>query len=52
LLNQRAERVWQAFREGVLLPVKTEQFALKEAVTAHTRLESRQSTGSLVLLPS
>ena len=52
LLNQRAERVWQAFREGVLLPVKTEQFALKDAATAHTRLESRQSTGSLVLLPS
>ena len=52
LLNQRAERVWQAFREGVLLPVQTEQFALKDAATAHTRLESRQSTGSLVLLPS
>ncbi len=52
LLNQRAERVWQAFREDVLRPVHTEQFALKEAAAAHTRLESRQSIGSLVLLPS
>jgi len=52
LLNERAERVWQVLREGVLLPVKTEQFALKEAAQAHTRLESRQSTGSLVLIPS
>ena len=51
LLNQRAERVWQAFRDGILLPVQTEQFALKDAQAAHTRLESRQSTGSLVLLP-
>ena len=51
LLNQRAERVWQAFRDGILLPVQTEQFALKDAQAAHTRLESRQTTGSLVLLP-
>ena len=51
MLNQRAERVWQAFREGILLPVQTETFALKDAPAAHARLESRQSTGSLVLLP-
>jgi NADPH:quinone reductase-like Zn-dependent oxidoreductase len=51
MLNQRAERVWQAFREGILLPVQTEQFNLKDAAAAHARLESRQSTGSLVLLP-
>jgi hypothetical protein len=39
-------------REGVFLPLQTEQFALKEAAIAHARLESRQSIGSLVLLPS
>jgi NADPH:quinone reductase len=52
VLNQRAERVWKAFQQGILLPVQAEQFALKDAVAAHERLESRQSSGSLVLLPS
>jgi hypothetical protein len=51
LLNQRAERVWQAMRDGVVLPVQAERFALKDAAAAHARLESRLSTGSLVLLP-
>ncbi len=51
LLNQRAERVWQAMREGIVPPVQTERFALKDAAAAHARLESRQSTGALVLLP-
>ena len=50
-LNQRAERVWQAFQQGILLPVQAEQFALKDAAAAHARLESRQSSGALVLLP-
>lgn len=52
ILNQRAERVWQAFQQGILLPVQAEQFALKDAAAAHARLESRQSSGSLVLVPS
>ena len=50
LLNQRAERVWQAMREGIVLPVQAERFALQDAAAAHARLESRQSTGALVLV--
>ena len=50
-LQERAERVWQALVAGVLPPPRIERFALGAAGEAHQRLESRASTGSLVLVP-
>lgn len=50
-LQERAQRVWQALAAGVLPPPRIERFALAAAGAAHQRLESRASTGSLVLLP-
>jgi NADPH:quinone reductase-like Zn-dependent oxidoreductase len=47
----RADRVWQALADGVLRPPAIERFTLDAAGQAHQRLESRQSTGALVLLP-
>lgn len=49
-LQQRAQRVWDALAEGVLRPPAIERFALESAGLAHQRLESRESTGSLVLV--
>jgi NADPH2:quinone reductase len=49
-LQQRAERVWRALAAGVLPPPAIERFSLDAAGLAHERLESRASTGSLVLL--
>ena len=49
VLNERAQRIWQALRTAAILPPQIELFALRDAALAHERLESRQSTGSLVL---
>jgi NADPH:quinone reductase-like Zn-dependent oxidoreductase len=48
-LNERAQRIWQALRTGAIQSPEMEMFALQDAALAHERLESRQSTGSLVL---
>ena len=50
-LQERAGRVWQALAAGVLPPPRIERFTLAAAGEAHQRLESRASTGSLVLVP-
>jgi NADPH2:quinone reductase len=50
-LAMRAERVWQALAEGAIQLPPIERFALDAAAAAHARLESRGSTGALVLLP-
>jgi NADPH:quinone reductase-like Zn-dependent oxidoreductase len=49
-LQERADRVWRALAAGVLPPPAIESFALDAAGLAHQRLESRASTGSLVLV--
>jgi NADPH:quinone reductase len=49
-LQQRAQRVWEALRSGAFRPPAIERFALDAAGQAHRRLESRESTGSLVLV--
>jgi NADPH:quinone reductase-like Zn-dependent oxidoreductase/uncharacterized protein YndB with AHSA1/START domain len=49
-LQERAERVWRALAAGVFPAPAVERFALAAAGQAHQRLESRASTGSLVLL--
>mgnify|MGYP006269019639 FL=1 len=51
-LNERAERLWQALRSGAVRSPEIEVFALRDAALAHQKLESRQSTGSLVLKPA
>lgn len=50
ILEQRAQRLWQALAAGVLPPPAIERFALDAAGQAHQRLESRASNGSLVLV--
>lgn len=49
-LQGRAARVWSALAEGILPAPAIERFTLDAAGQAHGRLESRESTGSLVLL--
>jgi hypothetical protein len=51
-LNERAERVWQALRTGLIKTPEIESFALRDAALAHDKMESRLSTGAMVLLAS
>lgn len=50
-LQERTGRLWAALAAGVLPPPRIERFALGAAGAAHQRLESRASSGSLVLVP-
>jgi NADPH:quinone reductase-like Zn-dependent oxidoreductase/uncharacterized protein YndB with AHSA1/START domain len=49
-LTERAQRLWEAIADGTLAPPAIERHALDAAAEAHTRLESRRSTGSLILV--
>ena len=49
-LSQRAKRVWEALESGALKAPPIERFALEAASQAHARLESRGSTGAVVLV--
>jgi len=49
-LQERADRLWAALADGTLRPPLIERHALGAAAQAHERLESRRSTGSLVLV--
>jgi NADPH:quinone reductase len=49
-LAERAARLWKALEDGTLAPPQIETFSLDAAAQAHQRLESRASTGSLVLI--
>ena len=49
-LQERAGRLWAALAAGVLPRPAPELFALDAAGQAHRRLESRESTGALVLV--
>ncbi len=48
-LNERAERLWAALADGTLRAPVIERHALQDAARAHQRLESRRTTGALVL---
>jgi NADPH:quinone reductase len=48
--RERSERLWAALANGTLPPPQIERHALTAAADAHERLESRRSTGSLVLI--
>lgn len=50
-LTNAAEVVWKLVRPGVLQPRLDGTFPLADAAAAHRRLQSRQSRGSIVLLP-
>ena len=50
VLRERAQRVWEALSDGTLKRPPVERFALDAAARAHARLESRASTGALVLI--
>lgn len=49
-LQRRAERLWAALADGTLRLPPIERHALADAAAAHERLESRRSTGALVLV--
>lgn len=48
-LQERAERVWRAVEQGALKVPPIERWSLDSARRAHERLESRQTTGAVVL---
>jgi len=49
-LMQRAARLWAALADGTLKLPSIERHSLEAAAQAHERLESRRTTGPLVLL--
>ena len=49
-LAERAQRVWDALADGTLKLPPIERHSLEAAVRAHERLESRKTTGALVLV--
>lgn len=49
-LAERAGRLWAALADGTLSPLVIERHALDAAADAHARLESRRTTGPLVLV--
>lgn len=50
LLAERAQRVWNALAEGALRAPSIERYSLEAVASAHERLESRKTTGALVLI--
>ncbi|HYN60460.1 MAG TPA: zinc-binding dehydrogenase, partial [Rubrivivax sp.] len=49
-LAERAQRLWDALADGTLSAPTIERHVLDAATAAHQRLESRRSTGSLILV--
>jgi len=49
-LAERAQRVWDALADGTLKLPPIERHSLEAAARAHERLESRKTTGALVLV--
>lgn len=50
-LAQRANRLWAALADGSVVAPPIERFTLDAAGQAHARLESRASSGALILIP-
>ncbi|KQP21536.1 SRPBCC family protein [Pseudorhodoferax sp. Leaf267] len=50
-LARRAARLWAALADGSVQPPTIERFTLAAAAQAHLRLESRERSGALVLIP-
>ena len=49
-LNERAQRVWDALASGAIKAAPIERHVLEAAAEAHRRLESRATTGAVVLV--
>jgi NADPH:quinone reductase-like Zn-dependent oxidoreductase/uncharacterized protein YndB with AHSA1/START domain len=49
-LAERAQRVWDALADGTLKRPMIERYSLDAAAQAHARLESRGTTGAVVLV--
>ena len=49
-LMRRAARVWAALADGTIRKPVIERYSLDAAAEAHARLESRASTGSIVMM--
>ncbi|MEO7007980.1 MAG: SRPBCC family protein [Caldimonas sp.] len=49
-LRQRAARVFDAVRAGILMPCVHHRYPLAAAAQAHAELEARRTTGALVLV--
>lgn len=50
-LLEMAQRVFDAWRRGILRIPAPNRFALAAAAEAHRALESRATTGPIVLIP-
>ncbi len=50
-LALRAQRVWEAWADGIIRLPPIERYGLEAAAQAHARLESRQRIGALILKP-
>ena len=48
-LTERAQRVWNALRDGTIKLPPIERYALGAAAQAHARLEARATIGALIL---
>jgi NADPH:quinone reductase len=46
-----ADALFDAIKRGVITPAVSQRFALDDVATAHEALESRKTTGSVVLVP-
>jgi NADPH:quinone reductase-like Zn-dependent oxidoreductase/uncharacterized protein YndB with AHSA1/START domain len=49
-LAERAQRLWDALADGSVKPPPIERWSLDAASQAHARLESRATTGALILV--
>ncbi len=50
-LRLRADRLFEALRQGQVRPVIDQRLPLSDAAAAHRRLEARQNIGSIILEP-
>ncbi len=50
-IRAQSDRLFEALRTGAVVAARPTTFSLAEAGAAHAELESRKTTGSLVLLP-
>ena len=50
-LARRAARLWAALAEGSIQAPTIERYTLEAAAQAHARLESRERTGAIILVP-
>ena len=51
LVERAAKDVLRLWEGGAIRPIVGAEFPLEEAREAHRRIESRQSTGKVVLVP-